>query len=228
MAGTKKKKKPNPLDPPKSQHQTPSDAILHLFTEERRKMLSKAKSSAKKHGVQLVDGTPNIGKGDCAFESVILNINDRPCFNEKLPMDIDYYRRIWMTDMMNRTAADPNWKIYPEKIWREGWEEMLKPGTYERGIFGDLMLPGIACGVKKFILIFNTRLDSPHDPIYVIDPGNFDVQPDTDIPVVLAYNQSHYESMHPHSDVDRIRTTQLVKNDLLGKYKFTKKISHSC
>ena len=153
MAGTKKKKKPNPLDPPQPQHQTPSDAISHLFTEERRKMLSKAKSSAKKHGVQLVDGTPNIGKGDCAFESVILNINDRPCFNEKLPMDIDNYRRIWMTDMMNRTAADPNWKIYPEKIWREGWEEMLKPGTYERGIFGDLMLPGIACGVKKFILI---------------------------------------------------------------------------
>ena len=48
MAGTKKKKRPNPLDPLQPQHQTPSDAISHLFTEERRKMLSKAKSSAKK------------------------------------------------------------------------------------------------------------------------------------------------------------------------------------
>ena len=67
MVVTKKKKKPNPLDPPQPQHQTPSDAILHLFTEERRKMLSNTKSSAKKHGVHLVDGTPNKGKGDCAF-----------------------------------------------------------------------------------------------------------------------------------------------------------------
>ena len=28
---------------------------------------------------------------------------------------------------------------------------MIVPGAYERGIFGDLMLPGIACGVRKII-----------------------------------------------------------------------------
>ena len=50
---------------------------------------------------------------------------------------------------------------------------MLEPGAYERGIFGDLMLPGIACGIRKVILIFNTNTDTPHDPIYVVNPSIF-------------------------------------------------------
>ena len=67
---------------------------------------------------------------------------------------------------------------------------MLVPGTYERGIFGDLMLAGIACGLRKLILIFNTNPATPHDPIYVVDPTHFNVMPDSNIPVVVAYNMS--------------------------------------
>ena len=106
-------------------------------------------ASAKRHGINLRHGTANPGTGDCAFESVIHNINDRPCFREKLNMTIDYYRRIFVTDMANRTVnSDLN--FLTSQQWYEGWNEMLVPGAYERLIFGDLMLPGIACGVKKY------------------------------------------------------------------------------
>ena len=85
------------------------------------------------------------------------------------------------------------------------------------------MLFGIACGIKKFVLIFNTSLESPHDPIYVCDPRKFGVMPDTDIPVVLAYNMSHYESLHPSSNSDISKTSQLVQQYLEGGYGFGRK-----
>ena len=124
-------------------------------------------------------------------------------------MSIDWYRRIFVTDMANRTL-NTDYNIYSNEEWLEGWNQMLVPGAYERGIFGDLMLPGIACGLRKFILIFNTNPDTPHDPIYVVDPSIFNVMADTEIPVVLAYNMSHYESMEPCSNDDINATIDLV------------------
>ena len=128
-----------------------------LIAIERQIMLKGAISSAKHHGISLEHGKPNPGLGDCAIESVIFNINERPCYEQKYPMSINYYRRIFVTDMANRTIKSP-WNTFSHQEWLNGWKEMLEPGIYERGIFGDLMLPGIACGVRKFILIFNTKL----------------------------------------------------------------------
>ena len=112
--------------------------------------------------------------------------------------------------MANRTLDHP-YNIYSNKEWLEGWAQMLVPGTYERGIFGDLMLPGIACATRKYILIFNTNLNTPHDPIYVVDPTSFKIIPDTEIPVVLSYNLTHYESMEPCTEVDVKMSRDLVK-----------------
>ena len=64
---------------------------------------------------------------------------------------------------MAQRTVNTEWNIYSAQEWYQGWEQMQVPGTYERGIFGDIMLPGIACGANKFILIFNTNVDS-HDP----------------------------------------------------------------
>ena len=111
--------------------------------------------------------------------------------------------------------------IYTNQQWLDGWNKMLMPGIYERGIFGDLMVPGIACGVRKYLLIFNTNLNTPHDPIYIVNPADYNVQPDTEIPVV-AYNMSHYESMEPSSETDVRMTINLVKQYLEGRYRFRK------
>ena len=154
-------------------------------------MISRAVSSARKHGINLRQGTPNAADGNCALESAIFNVRDRKCFRDKLPLSMNYYRRIWMTDMKNRTVNDETWNIYSKTEWEAGWTEMLEPGVYERGLFGDLMMFAIACGLRKILLIFNTSLNSPHDPIYVCDPRKFGIIPDTDIPIVMAYNLYH-------------------------------------
>ena len=173
-----------------------------------------------KHGIKLREGTPNSANGDCAFESTIYNVNDRDSFPDKLHFSPDYYRRIWMTDMKKRTLHDQTWNICSMTEWEDGLADMMVSGVYERGIFGDLMLLGIACGVRKFILIFNTSLEAPHDPIYVCDPRKFGVEPDSQIPVVLAYDLSHYESMHPVDQQDTLKTIELVEKYLSGNYEF--------
>ena len=54
------------------------------------------------------------------------------------------------------------------------------------------MLQAIACGVRKTLLIFNTSMNLP--PIYVINPLEFNIIQDSEIPIVLAYNTVHYEN----------------------------------
>ena len=86
-------------------------------------------------------------------------------------------------------------------------------GVYEREFFGDMMIAGIACGVRKVILIFHTNEDisnTGHDPIAVIDPRDYGGFVDTEIPVVVAYNLVHYESLHPVSEDDINETVKLV------------------
>ena len=186
-------------------------------------MLDRAVKSARKQGINLSPGKLNDGNGNCAFEAALFNVNCRGCFDDKFPFSTDYYRRLWVVDMKNKTLHDKTWQICSDSEWEAGWEEMMESGVYERGLFGDLMLFGISCGLRKRLLIFNTNLDSPHDPIYVCDPLKFGVEPDTEIPVVLAYNMSHYESLHPETDTDVEKTVCMVREYLTGKYKFGKK-----
>ena len=75
-------------------------------------MVCRAITSAKKHGINLRRGTPNQADGNCAIESAIFNLNDRLCFPENLPFSVDYYRRIWMTDMKIKTLNDSTWNIH--------------------------------------------------------------------------------------------------------------------
>merc|ERR1712240_697423 len=72
-------------------------------------------------------------------------------------------------------------------------------------------------------LIFNTNINTPHYPIYIIDPSTFNIQPDTDIPIILAYNMSHYESMEPCTNEDIDCTIKLVREYKDGTYKYGQK-----
>ena len=78
-----------------------------LLRKETDQMVKRAIASASKHGINLKPGTPNPGTGDCAFEAVIQNNNDRPCFREKYERTVDWYRQIWATDMANRARVSP-------------------------------------------------------------------------------------------------------------------------
>ena len=104
MPKSNKKKSPlkPPIDNPIYQIHEPfissNDVIATLLKNEKTLMTI---FSGKKHGSKLKHGTSNPGTGDCTFESVILNINERSSFTEKFLMPVDYYRKIWVTDMAN-------------------------------------------------------------------------------------------------------------------------------
>ena len=179
--------------------------------EATRLMLQRAVNSASHHGISIVQGRLNNALGDCAFEAIIFNNNDRECFPQKFPFSTDYYRRIWMTDMQAKSLDNPTWNLgySSDEIW-QGFEEMKKPGVYERGLFGDMVLPAIAVGIHKLILVFNTNINSPHDPISVISPVNFGGYLDSEIPIILVYNLVHFESMHPSFEKDQVASTELI------------------
>ena len=185
-------------------------------------LVQQAINSSKKHGIRLRHGRGNPGLGDCAFEAVIFNNNDRNYFKYKYNCHINFYRRIWVTDMANRTVNSP-WNTVGQKAWLEGWQCMFIPGAYEQGIYGDLMIYGIACGIKKKILIFNTNVNFHHKPISVIDPIDFGVHPDSETPIVVAYNMYHYESLEPFNETDIEVTKALILSYTTGTYPYERK-----
>ena len=108
--------------------QSADKALDDLMSIERNLMITRAITSARNHGITLTHGSSNPGTGDCAFESVIQNNINRTCFGKKYPLLISYYRRMWVTDMANRTV-DTDWNILSRQEWLAGWQEMLVPGT---------------------------------------------------------------------------------------------------
>ena len=56
----------------------------------------------------------------------------------------------------------------------------------------------------------------------MIRPATFGVERDSDIPIILAYNQFHYESLHPLSINDIEKTKELAQLYSEGKYMFHK------
>ena len=84
--------------------------------------------------------------------------------------------------------------------------------------FGDMMMAGIACGIRKRILIFNTHEETIHDPISVVDPRDYGGIIDSKIPVVVAYNLVHFESLHPVNEKDIQETVKLVETYSSGSY----------
>ena len=112
----------------KSQPRPPREPELSPSSPNNRNdmMIQRAIASANKHGIDIYEGRKNAADGNCALESVIFNINDRPCFSDSFPFSADYYRRIWMTDFKNKTVNDPTWNIYSKEQWEKGWNEMME------------------------------------------------------------------------------------------------------
>ena len=176
-------------------------------------IVKKAIENAKFHGINLYPGTKNPGLGDCVFESVLDNLNTRNCFHENLIEDALFWRNVWMTEI-EKIAYD-NWNEGRTiEEWKSAFNFLKQPGVYEVSL-GDLVPPGIAHCIKKNLLIFNTSPEA-FCPVYVVPASMFGGSPDTDVPICLAYNQSHYESLIPCSHEDIEKTVSLSKQVTLN------------
>ena len=186
-------------------------------------IITRAIDSAKRHGISLIQGVLNEADGNCAFDAVINNINYRECFNEKLSLSSNIYRQIWVTELESEASRYPALGAgYTKEEMEENWNLLKQSGVYEVDFFGDLVLHAIARGCNKNILIFNTNVEAA-DPIYVVEASHFGGFIDDEIPVVVAYNQVHYESLHPVTQHDIDQTKMLVNSYISGNYQYKKK-----
>ena len=164
-------------------------------------MVSVAIKNAEWHGINIHHGTSNNADGNCIFESIIDNINSRPCFREFWSGSEDYLRKLWLEE-----AEVLVWNFcglgMPEEILRKEWGYLKNGRTYECDL-GDFVLHAVAHCVQKDILIFNTQISQSHEPISVVEASHLANRPaNSDIPLTLAYNGVHYESLVPDTDVD--------------------------
>ena len=186
-------------------------------------IMTRAIESAKKHGINLVPGILNKADGNCAFDAALNNINHRNCFTEKLLLSSIVYRQIWVTELEMESSNYPALGAgYTKEEKEENWNQLKQSGVYEVDFFGDMVIHAIARGCNKNILIFNTNIEAA-DPIYVIQANHFGGFSDTDIPIVIAYNQVHYESLHPLTDQDTEQTKMLMHSYINGTYQYKKK-----
>ena len=82
---------------------------------------------------------------------------------------------------------------------------------YEVDYFGDFVIPAVACGLKKKLLVFNTNPNYPRCPIDVVSPVQYGINPNTPIPVILSYDMVHYENLIPVDDLDLALCIDLVE-----------------
>ena len=96
----RKKKYPPPFEDSQDQPHIHGDTTKHQKTSHNKTfdevtkgskqnhseddIITKANASAQKHNIKLKAGRKDRGFGNCAFESVINNLNDRSCFMENL------------------------------------------------------------------------------------------------------------------------------------------------
>ena len=76
--------------------------------EEQSSLLSIAIENAKKHGINLLPDVLNRADGNCAFDAVMNNINQRSSFPEKLTLSSSTYRQIWVTELESESNNFPS------------------------------------------------------------------------------------------------------------------------
>ena len=189
---------------------------LSNLTESVEPMIAKAVANARAHGINLHSGVRNLATGDCAFETIIDSMSIRSCFEEVYDGTPEYWRRTWMS-VVEQVAYNGWHGGLSMSEWNLGWDKLKESGTYEYTL-GDLVVPGIAHCTKKDILIFNTSSHA-HYPTYVVQASSMCGQAaNNEIPVCLAYNQTHYEMLVPDTDEDIMKTIRL-KHDIVSLWK---------
>ena len=78
--------------------------------------------------------------------------------------------------------------------------------------------------LEKNILIFNSSTEA-HCPVYVVTGDKFGGNADNEVPHCLAYNQCHFESLIPCSDID-IEKTILLARQVSKSHNYQKAYSY--
>ena len=178
--------------------------------------------SAAKHDIRLRHSNFNKAEGDCAFESAVeqcLFMFRRrifPGFTVQTHLEL----RTKTVENLGQSEIARGWidnLVADEAEFQCELGRLLEQGVWNTKVAG-LVIPGIAFTLKKNILIFYTDATLADHPINVFTPGLLGGEVDTNVPLVLAYNRSHYEAMIPETEEDEQKCSQLVELKMSGQY----------
>ena len=210
----------------KKKHRTESVPLAapgrHYNDEAGSKMLELATEICKKLGFSLDVQEKVEADGNCLYESAIQNITSRREIHVAGCKDKTHNRRAWLTEA--EEAAGEYYGVDKAKFKRM-WEQLKTPGVWDIEV-GDLAVAAIAYATKKDILIVNTSsgISPGDDLISVVKADALGTgSRDSDIPILLAYNGSHYESLLPSRKSDIEKTVELRDQYLSGNYPSLKK-----
>ena len=107
--------------------------------------------NAFRHMINLKEGTKNSAKGNCAWESAILNINERPEIEPKVNLDPGDAKIVYLNEMQEYTERDRP-ELIPDHLKimaKDAWNRLREDKVWNIDFFGDLVMPAIARGTKK-------------------------------------------------------------------------------
>ena len=160
--------------------------------------------------VHFRGGVATVARGDCSWEVVFDQLHLRP----ELAGLVDRETTIatWRTRLVDNLSRCHEARVLYGKS-QEEWVRFLaplkQPGFYN-GEIGDLALTGLAHMLGVNILLVHTSSHLGTVPLTLIDAECFGHQAVTPIPIVMAYNGEHMESLCPVSEEDVRRTMDLV------------------
>jgi len=181
-----------------------------------RSMVQKAIRIGNRLGINLTEGVLVEASGNCLLESVKGNIEDREIFENKIEETITQLRLKSASEGERVIGASP-YRIedYSDEDWSSNWDLLKECGVWNVDYFGDLMIIALAHYIGKNILLINTDPGSP--PVTVVLGDRFGNPLNSEYPVILAYNGTHYESLIPLTDHDermsRIIIQKYIKDE---------------
>ena len=137
--------------------------------DEEKSIFEKGIEIAKKHGINVKAGIPNKKQGDCLFEAVVDNINQRKCFTEKLDKSIQEYREEFVSEMQLQFQQTDHYPgEHEHDNWNEEWERQKNQGEYNVNEYNisDIVPTAMGHCVQKNIMIINVAQNN-QDPVQI-------------------------------------------------------------
>ena len=177
----------------------------------RQRMLDIAGEVAHRFSFAVHGGVANQGAGDCTWEVFIDQLCHRPELAGLLHENESGISAVRnrVVNVLSNCAEARVFHGMSQSEWVALLQPLREPGMWNSAT-GDMALSGLAHSFGINILLIHTSAHLGRRPLTLI-PGNcYEGQTVTPIPVLMAYNGSHMESLIPVSEVDVERTRELV------------------
>ena len=181
-------------------------------------MVRAAIRTGARMGISLTQGDMVEATGNGLLEAVQGNVEDRNIFEKKIEETITSLRENCadVSDKVLKLLSESSYRI--EGCSDEDWALGVQ---HHAEYFGDLKIVALAHLIRKNIIVINT--DSTSSPVRVVFGDRFCwhcplTELDSEYPVILAHNGTHFESLVPVTDRDELMARSLIQRYVTWAY----------